>query len=67
MDVDVAALGADHALVGLQDGGDHGRIRLRPADEEMHLGVRAVEHVANHVRRFRAMGILPVAERLLQV
>ena len=67
MDVDVAALRAEHALVRPQQGSDHGGVGLRPAHEEMDLGVRAAEDVADHVRRLAAMRILPVTQRLFQV
>lgn len=33
----------------------------------MYLGVGGLEDIADHVRRFRAMGVLAVSERLLEV
>ena len=67
VDVDVAALGADHALIGFQDGGDDGDVGLRAAHEEMHGGIGGVEHIADHIRGPGAMGIFAVSERLLVI
>ena len=67
MDVDVRAGRAEHALVRPEQGSDDGGIGLRAADQEMDVGVRAVEDEADHLGRFRAMGIFPVAGGLLQV
>ena len=67
VDVDVSAGGAHDALVRAELRGDDGGVGLRPADEEMDLGVRAAEHAADQVRGPGAMRVLSVAQGLLQV
>ena len=39
---DMAGLSGDHALVGAQDGSDHGCIGLSAADKEIDVGLRRV-------------------------
>ena len=67
VDVDVGALRAEHALVWAEEGGDDRDVGLRAAHQEVHVGVRAVEDVADAPGGLRAVRILSVAQGLLQV
>ena len=67
VDVDVPGFGAQRALVRAQRGGDHGRVRLRAADEEVHVDVVPPAGGADLRARRSADFVLAVARRLQEI
>ena len=65
--MDVAGVGRDHGLPRAQEGGRGELVRLRAADEEVHVGVRAGEAGADGVGRAAAVVVEPVARRGAEV
>ena len=65
--IDVAGVGRDHGLPRAQEGGRGELVRLRAADEEVHVGVRAGEAGADGVGRAAAVVVEPVARRGAEV
>ena len=67
MDVDVGALRGHHALMRAQRGGNDGQIRLRAADQKLHVRLRGAAQFLDRLARLRAVDIFAIAGRLLQV
>ena len=63
----VSRVRAEHALVGLQHGGDHGGVCLGAAFQEVHVGVGDAKGFLYAPRRLLAVVVLPVAGVLLKV
>ena len=59
--VDVAGVGRDHGLPRAQEGGRGELVRLRAADEKVHVGIRAGEAGADGVGCAAAVIVEPVA------
>ena len=64
---DVAGFRADHALPRAQRRRDHDGVRLRPADEEVDVGLRRGAGVPDQGAGALAAGVGAVAGVLLQV
>ena len=65
--VDMARIGGDHALPGLQAGSDDCKIRLGTAHQEMDLAFGQFTFFQNHLSGLTAVIVLPVAGGLLQI
>ena len=67
MHVDMPGGGAQHALMGTQDGGDHRHIGLGAAHQKMHGGLRGLAGRADQRPGALAVGVLAVAGGLLHI
>ena len=67
VDVDMAALGGDHALVGAQRGGYDREVGLCAADEEMYVGVGHAAELPYVTAGRLAVRVLAVTRRLFHV
>ena len=65
--VDMAGVGSDDALPGQEDRVDDGRVRLRAADQEVHVGVGGLAGLANQVAGTLAVLVGTVARGLFHV
>ena len=65
--VDVAGVGRDDPLPGQEDRVDDGRVRLRAAHQEVHVGVGSLAGLANQVAGALAVLVGAVAARLFHV
>ena len=65
--VDVAGVGGDDALPGQEDRVDDGGVRLRAADQEVHVGVGGLAGLTNQVAGVLAVLVGAVAARLFHV
>ena len=65
--VDVSGIGGDDALPGQEDRIDDGRVRLRAADQEVHVGVGGLAGLADQVAGAPAVLVGAVAARLFHV
>ena len=67
MGADVAGLGGDHRLIGLQKRVDGDEVHLRPAHQEVNRRIRRGAEAADGIRRGLAAGIHAVAHGLPEV
>ncbi len=67
MDIDVAAVRRDHALIHPKEGIDHRRIALGAAEEKIDLRVRGGAGQADPLPRRLGKGILPIARFALEI
>ena len=67
MHVDVAVVGAEHALPGPERGFDDDEVRLRAADQKLHVGPGRGAGGANEVTGLVAVMIFAVAGRLFEI
>ena len=67
MDVDVASLGTDDALMGPKGGGDHGGIGLSTPHQEVDMGIGSLAQVPEQGPGAVAVGVRAIAGMLLQI
>ena len=67
VDVDVAALGGEHAVVRAQQRIEHDLVGLRAADEEEDLRLRAADGSADLLFGLLAVTVRAVARKLLKI
>ena len=67
VDVDVARVGGDHRLIGLQHGLNHQQVCLGAPHQEVDVRVRRGAEGADEVPRFLAEGVQAVAPGLLKI
>ena len=67
VDIDMARLGAEHSLVGLQHRSYDGGVGLRAADQEMDIYVLPAAGAADEPARLGAVLILAVADGLYHI
>ena len=67
MHVDVAGIGGDNTLPGQKDRIDDGGVRLRAADQEVHVGVGGLAGLADQVAGALAVLVGAVAAGLFHV
>ena len=67
MHVDVAGVGGDDALPGQEDRVNDGGVRLRAADQEVHVGVGGLAGASDQVAGALAVLVGAVAARLFHV
>ena len=67
MNVDVAALGGDHAVVSAQQRIEHDLVGLRTADEEEDLCLRAADGSTDLLLGLLAVAVRAVARELLKI
>lgn len=67
MDVDMARIRAQHALMGTQSRCNHREIGLGFSNEEMNIQVRSAAQGSNQFPGPLAIGVLPVTGRLFHI
>jgi len=67
MHMDVPGIRAEHALPGLERRRNHGQVRLRCADKEMHIGVGGIAQAAYLCSSLGAVFILAIAGGLVKI
>ena len=65
--MDVPGIRAEHALPGLERRRNHGQVRLRCADKEMHIGVGGIAQAAYLCSSLGAVFILAIAGGLVKI